>query len=198
MSRTIHVIGNGESAKLYEPSKGIKVTCNLPPFKVENVWATCMVDFKMMKAMRDEHVHVPGDWILGARPKKYIETYPNLRIKWIDHIKEFYTELPDYVNNFTDLNCGHMAVHYSANKLRGTEIHLYGFDSMFDDDMKSCTDSYLVSDRSDENNIRLINNWRPIWKNMFEEFSETQFILHYKHNNLPFEKPKNVKIVVYK
>ena len=52
MSRVVHVIGNGDSADLYnkEERKGLKLTCNLPPFPVPNVYASCIVDFKMMKA----------------------------------------------------------------------------------------------------------------------------------------------------
>ena len=195
MGRVVHVIGNGDNAVRYKPAKGIKITCNIPPFPVENAYATCMVDFKMMRAMSEGSLTVPGDWILGFRPKVFLEKNPNLRLKWINHIKEFYTELPEYVNGYTDFNCGHMATHYAANKINGDEIHLYGFDSMFDPNLRSCTDFYLISDRGDTNNHRLANNWRPIWKNMFESFPNKQFVLHHSHSNLKFEKPENVEII---
>jgi hypothetical protein len=55
MTRVAHVIGNGDSASFYKPTKGIKVTCNLPPFSVEGVYTTCMVDFKMMAAINEGH-----------------------------------------------------------------------------------------------------------------------------------------------
>jgi hypothetical protein len=195
MTRVVHVIGNGDKAALYKPAKGIKITCNLPPFAVEGAYATCIVDFKMMRAMAEGSVFPPGDWILGFRPKKFLEMNPSLRLKWVNHIKEFYTELPDYVANYTDFNCGHMATHYAANKIKGTEIHLYGFDSMFDPNLRSCTDLYLNSDRSETNNHRLANNWRPVWSNMFKEFSDTQFVLHHNHDKIRFPVPKNVEIV---
>lgn len=196
MSKVVHVIGNGDNASFYKPAKGLKVTCNLPPFAVEGAYGTCMVDFKMMKAMAEGSVAVPGDWILGARPQKFLEMNPGLRLRWASHIKEFYTVLPTYAENYTNFNCGHLAVHYSANRLNGTEIHLYGFDSMFDFNLRSCTDFYLNSDRSDNNNARLTNNWRPIWKSLFEEFSQTHFIIHHKHDKLKFEKPDNVEIKI--
>jgi len=195
MARTIHVIGNGDNAGLYKPTKGIKITCNLPPFSVPDAYGTCMVDFKMMAAMREGSVQVPGDWILGWRPHKYLEANPSLRIPWAKHIKGFYLDKPDYAHSYTDFNCGHMAVHYSANKLKGTEIHMYGFDSIFDFNLRSCTDFYLNSDRGDTNNMRLINNWRPVWNGIFNEFSETQFVLHHKHADIKFKTPKNVEIV---
>ena len=60
MSKVAHIIGNGDNASLYKPSVGLKITCNLPPFAVENVYTTCMVDFKMMKAIEEGSVIVPG------------------------------------------------------------------------------------------------------------------------------------------
>ena len=195
MARVVHIIGNGDNASRYKPAKGIKLTCNLPPFEIQGAYATCIVDFKMMRAMAEGSVFPPGQWILGFRPKKFLEMNPGFRLKWANHIKEFYTVLPDYVPGYTDFNCGHMCTHYAANKIAGTEIHLYGFDSMFDPNLRSCTDFYLNADRGDTNNHRLMNNWRPIWKNLFEEFPNTQFVLHHKHDGLKFPKPENVEIV---
>lgn len=195
MTRVIHVIGNGDNAALYKPTKGIKITCNLPPFSVENVWGSCMVDFKMMRAMAEGSVQVPGYWILGFRPKMFLDANPHLKMKWSQQIREFYLDKPEYVKNYTDFNCGHMAVHHSANKLKGDEIHMYGFDSIFDFSLRSCTDFYLNSDRGNTNNNRLINNWRPIWSKMFKEFSNTQFVLHHKHNGVKFDLPENVEVV---
>lgn len=194
MSKVAHVIGNGDYAQMYKPAKGLKVTCNLPPLTVHNVYTTFMVDFKMMKALDEGSVTVPGDWTLGARPKKWMEMRPDFYMKYAPQIKGFYTTLPKYVNNYTDFNCGHMAVHCVANKMEATEIHMYGFDSMFDFNLLSNSDFFLNSDRSNLNNNRLINNWRPVWQNMFKEFSDSQFILYHKHPNIKFPVPKNVEI----
>jgi hypothetical protein len=194
MSKVAHIIGNGDNATLYKPSIGLKITCNLPPFAVENVYTTCMVDFKMMKAIDEGSVTVPGEWILGARPKKFMEMHSSFHMKYAHHIKGFYVELPKYVKNYTDFNCGHMATHYTANKLQADEIHMYGFDSIFDMNLRSSTDFYLNSDREPANNLRLSNNWRPVWQNMFKEFSNKQFILYHKHPNIKFNVPKNVEI----
>ena len=195
MTRTAHVIGNGDSASRYNPDKGFKITCNLPPFAVENVYASCIVDFKMMNAMKEGSVSVPGDWVLGARPKKFMELNPQFNLKYANQVKEYYDVLPKYAGNYTNFNCGHMAVHYSANKLKCDEIHMYGFDSIFDFNLRSSSDLYLVSDREANNNLRLSNNWRPIWQEMFKEFPNTKFVLHHKHNQIKFPVGKNVEIV---
>lgn len=203
MTRVVHVIGNGDNAARYKPAKGIKITCNLPPFSVENVYATCMVDFKMMRAISDGSVTVPGNWVLGFRPKVWYEQNAEFKMKYGSQIREFYTTLPKYTipeggdvgQGYTNFNCGHMATHYSANRLQATEIHMYGFDSLFDMNLRSCTDFYLNSDRGDVNTYRLYTNWIPIWGMLFNEFPNTQFVLHHKHDNIKLEKkPANVEI----
>ena len=49
------------------------------------------------------------------------------------------------------------------------EVHIYGFDSIFEMDLTSWTDTILGSDKV-QNTVRLSNNWRPIWTHMFNEF----------------------------
>lgn len=199
MARVGHVIGNGKSSSLYKPSKGLKITCNLPPFAVDNVYTTCMVDFKMMKAIYEGVVTVPGDWVLGARPKKWMEMKPAFYMKHARQIKEFYLHLPKYVKNYTDFNCGHLATHYTANKLECDEIHMYGFDTMFAFDITSTTDVYMSSDRQVANTQRLTNNWRPIWNNIFKEFSDKQFVLYYYKDVDPLvQTPDNVEVRIVK
>ena len=205
MPRTVHVIGNGDGAVLYHeaPRKGLKLTCNLPPFPVEGVYSTCMVDFKMMRTINEGIIDVPGDWILGARPKKYMESNPNFHMKHAHQIKMFYTELPKYAANYTDFNCGHMAVYFAAEHLKADTIHMYGFDSIFDFNLRSCTDNYISSDRGGMNNNRLTNNWRPLWNNIFKDFDgggnhqRVEFIMHHMHDALKFDIPNNVIIETY-
>ena len=194
MSRVGHVIGNGDNAVMYKPSKGFKITCNIPPFEVNNVYTTCLVDFKMMKAMTEGSVYIPGEWTLGYRPKVWMENNPQFHMKVAQQIKGFYLDLPKYVANYTDFNCGHMATHYTANHLQCEEVHMYGFDSIFDFNLRSCTDMYLNSDRSLTNNNRLANTWRPVWGNLFNEFPNTEFVVHHEHSDIKIKLPKNVTV----
>ena len=195
MTKVAHIIGNGKSAGLYTPSKGLKITCNLPPFEIANAYTTCMVDFKMMKAIADGVVTVPGDWTLGARPKKWMEMEPAFHMRYAAQIKEYHLDLPKYAINYTNFNCGHMATHYSAKKLAAEEIHMYGFDTLFAFDITSCTDAYMSSDRQINNTQRLTNNWRPVWQGIFKEFSNTQFVLYYHKEVDPLIKlPENVEL----
>lgn len=199
MGRVVHLIGNGDSAVFYDPkSIGFKFICNVPPFEVPDSYATFIVDFKMCKAIDEGSVIPPGEWIMGMRPKKYSEMHPGWMLKYAQRIKTFYTHLPKYVANYTDFNCGHMAAHYLANQFKADEINLYGFDSMFDMNMRSYSDTILNSDRGDMNNTRLTGIWREVWPKMFNEFPNIKWKLHHKHNAIKFPVPNNVEIIVHK
>ena len=197
--KVVHIIGNGDQASLFHKEKrvGMKLTCNIPPWPVNGVYGTVMVDFKMMRALHEGSLTIPGDWILGMRPKIWMDQQPTFYVKYSSQVKEFYTVLPKYVANYTDFNCGHMAVHYAANKVKADEIHMYGFDSIFDFNLRSCSDFYLNSDRGNSNTIRLANNWRPVWSNMFKEFPKTKFIMHHIHDAVKFPVPDNVSVKTY-
>ena len=199
MPRVVHVIGNGDSSLLYEaePRKGLKLGCNRIGFPVPDKFASCIVDYKFMQAMTNKEIDLPGQWILGFRPKHWMEMHPEYYMRVSHQVKEFYTELPKYAANYTDFNCGHMATHYAANKLKADVIHMYGFDSIFDFNLKSGSDFSLNSDRGGANNLRLADNWRPIWQHMFREFSDTKFVLHYPHDKLKINIDNNVEVKMY-
>jgi len=206
MTRVAHIIGNGDNASLYTHQKGIKIACNLSPMPIQNLYASCIVDFKMCAALTEGSVEIPGDWVLGFRPKVwYDQNRGNFKMRFGSKIKKFYTTLPDYAilegqnvaNGYTNFNCGHFAAHYVANEIKPDELHMWGFDSLFDMNLRSCTDFYLNSSRDATNNVRLNNVWRPIWQNIFKEFKDTTFILHHKHDQLKFTKGENVEIKVH-
>jgi hypothetical protein len=203
MSKKIfHVLGNGDKAHYYKREKreGKLLLCNMPPFEIDpkEVYATCMVDFKMMQALTEGSIQLDQyEWILGTRPRIWMYERADFYLKYANRVKGFYTHVPAYAGNPTNFNCGHMAVHYAANERKADEIHMYGFDTLFDFNMRSMTDLVLSSDRTTVNNYRLLNNWRPIWRDIFREFPNTKFVLHHNHNNLKIPKLDNVEIVVY-
>jgi len=60
-----------------------------------------------------------------------------------------------------------MAVHYVCNKLKAEEVHMYGFDSIFDFNLRSISDLYLSSLRDPTHNNKLKSEWFNRYKNMF-------------------------------
>ena len=69
---------------------------------------------------------------------------------------------------------------------------------MFDMNLKSYSDLVLFSDRESVNNVRLNNKWRPIWKSLFDEFKDVNFVLHHKHDQLKIKTGPNVETFVHK
>ena len=141
--RRVNILGNGDHATLFQKgTEGELLVCNMPPIELskEEVYASCMVDFKMMKALTEGSVTNPYPWVLGLRPKMWMEKNPSFHMKVAPQIKEFYTTLPPYAGKggkgYTNLNCGHFATHYVSNKLKPEEIHLWGFDSIMDFDIR--------------------------------------------------------------
>ena len=157
-----------------------------------------MVDYKMMKALQEGKFALDQyDWILGTRPRHWMEMQGSFYLKYSHKVRGFYPHVPKYAGNATNFNCGHFAVHYACNKMNADEVHIYGFDSIFEMDITSWTDTILESDRSTENTVRLAQNWRPIWTEMFKEFPDTTFFLYHTHNNIKIPiQSDNVEIVV--
>jgi hypothetical protein len=171
----------------------------MPPFEIPNneVHASVMVDFKMMNALTEGHINLDMyDWVLGTRPRKWMEMRPDFYLKYAHKIKGFHQYVPKYAGNATNFTCGHMAMDYACRKMKATECHVYGFDSMFDMNLRSYSDLILSSDRGHMNTYRLANNWRPIWTHMFKEFKDTKFYLYHSHPNIKIEISDNVEIVV--
>ncbi len=206
--KIVHVLGNGDMAQLmpdpmrYE-REGKLLICNIPPFEVHKVYACCIVDFKMMKNLHKGEVNLDAyKWVLGNRPKIYMDQKPSFYMQHAYHIREFYTTVPKYCGPrpdvaATNFNCGHFATHYAMRKHEADEVHLWGFDSIMDHNMRSYTDVVLPSDRNNTNNYKLLDVWRPIWGNMFKEFKDRKFVLHHNHNKSKVKLPDNVRVEVH-
>lgn len=196
----VNVLGNGDHAPIFKRgTPGKLLICNMPPFEIptNEVYASVMVDFKMMNALTEGHINLDMyDWVLGTRPRKWMEMRPDFYLKYAHKIKGFHQYVPKYAGNATNFTCGHMAMDYACRKMKATECHVYGFDSIFDMNLRSYSDLILESDRGHMNTYRLANNWRPIWTHMFKEFKDTKFYLYHSHRNIKIEISDNVEIVV--
>ena len=168
--------------------------CNVPPFPVERVYATFIVDFKMMKAIFEGAVNLDDySWILGRRPQSYMELNPQFLVQHAKRVKAYYTHVPDYAV-LTYMNAGLTAAHYACSKLGCTELDLYGFDSIFDMELYSHTDRYVPADRSEYTLHMIVPLWRQIWKDLFAEFPEVQFTLHHLHDCIKINLPENAAV----
>ena len=128
MTKRINVLGNGNHAGLFERgTEGTLLICNMPPMELppSEVYATCMVDYKMMQALqRGQFALDSYDWILGTRPRHYMEMQGSFYMRYAQNIKGFYPHVPAYAGNATNFSCGHFAVHYACNVMKATEVHI--------------------------------------------------------------------------
>lgn len=206
--KRVNVMGNGDNATLFQKgTAGELVVCNMPPVELSKneVYASCMVDFKMMVALQKGKVRLDQyDWILGTRPRRWMEMEPSFYLKYSQNIRGFHTYVPPYAQlpgnklseAATNYSCGHMAVDYACRIMKATEVHLYGFDAMFDMNLNSHTDNFLESNRSALNVHRMASNWRPIWSGFFREFSGVDFVIHHTHSDIKLSVSSNVSIEV--
>lgn len=210
MSRRVNILGNGPGAALFpKKAPGETLVCNMPPvnLKPEQVFASCMVDFKMMNALQDGKCNLDKyDWILGTRPRLWVERNTTFYLKYSQNIKGFHTYVPAYAQlpghtveeAATNYSCGHMATDYACRKMKATEVHMYGFDAMFDLDLSSYSDNFLTSDRGLSNKHRMAGNWRPIWSKFFREFEKVEFYLYHTHTDIKLATGPNVTCKVLK
>ena len=57
-----------------------------------------MVDYKMMQALqRGQFALDSYDWILGTRPRHYMEMQGSFYMRYAQNIKGFYPHVPEYV-----------------------------------------------------------------------------------------------------
>ena len=206
--RRVNILGNGDNSTIFQRgTEGELLVCNMPPIPLtkKEVYASCMVDFKMMIALEEGKVKLDEyDWVLGTRPRRWMEKSPTFYLKHSVNIKGFHTYVPPYAQlpgnkleeAATNYSCGHMAVDYACRIMKATEVHLYGFDAMFDMNLTSFTDNFLKSDRSALNVHSMASNWRPIWSGFFREFSNVQFVVHHVHADIKLSLPNNVKVEV--
>lgn len=206
--KRVNVLGNGDNAHLYQKgTEGELLVCNMPPMELpkKDVYASCMVDFKMMVALETGSVKLDEyDWILGTRPRRWMEKSPTFYLKYSPNIKGFHTHVPPYAQlpghklseAASNYSCGHMAVDYACRVMKAKEVHMYGFDAMFDMNLASFSDTFLVANRSALNVHRMASNWRPIWSKFFTEFSDVQFVIHHCHDDIKLSLPENARVEV--
>ena len=206
--KRVNVMGNGDGACLFENgTDGELLVCNMPPVELSKseVYASFMVDYKMMVALDEGKVELGQyDWVLGTRPRRWMEKNPTFYLKYSQNIRGFHTYVPPYAqlpghklsDAATNYSCGHMAVDYACRIMKAKEVHMYGFDAMFDMNLDSHTDTFLDSNRSALNIHRMASNWRPIWSHFFREFSTVKFVIHHAHSDIKLIVPENVSIEV--
>lgn len=152
------LIGNGSSNTLYKPLNAFTVACNIP--NVKHYDAVSMIDDKIPQLMDKENIKITVPvWCSD----NVVRCSQRLGIK-LD-IRTIYQRVHKQ-------NSGH----YAARELAKThdELHLWGFDSLWSDDLTSRMDQKIPRN----GRPALNRHWHPLWQAIFDEHSHCKFIIH--------------------
>jgi len=155
------VLGNGPSKVAFNNGGHMVLGCNIPgnEYRVD---ATVICDEEIV-------------WVLKANPN-LINLPVILSTRAFEKMKELGIVDNYYVLRVFNTKEWYNTAHYAAEYLieQGcTEIEVWGCDSVFEDDISSETDRYVL--KLDTKPDKLIRNWRRIWNDIFDSNEGVKF-----------------------
>lgn len=169
MIAVTHIIGNGASNSLFEHTGENTIACNLPQHK-HKYNSLSIIDSIVVRKMR-ELKYTPKVPVYCTEKVKELAQKLNIEGDWLP----VYELLPKS-------NSGHHAVMYSAQHTQQA-IHLWGFDSMWSNDLQSQVDAVIPRHKRPQLNT----HWRPLWNTILQK-TKCPIIIH---------APKGVEHVEY-
>lgn len=155
----VHILGNGPSIQLYTPQDGYIIGCN---FQEHSVDLTILVDCKPFMIYKGKRHLLPNRKIITSR-------YAWPTIKEQDLISEF--EIVHIVETLEQYeSAGHIATQWALDN-GYDEVHLWGFNSIFEDSQETKTDLVVPRSRAQ---FDLYVHWRKRWK----EYTHHNIIVH--------------------
>lgn len=159
MRTVTNVIGNGASNSLYTPTGDYTIACNVPTHNIPYN-ALSIIDNQPITWMKN------NNW----RPRTPVFCLPATR----DYARKQNIE-GDWLAVYERVersNAGIYAVEYSTR--HSSEIHLWGFDSLFSQDLTSQMDNLVPRPSRGPLN----KWWRPHWQELFKKYNEIEFVIH--------------------
>lgn len=154
-----HVLGNGPSVSLYEPQDGYIIGCNVQTHPIDVCVAVDVKPFHLYMGNRMIFQGKPiitSQYAMDGMAHKNLEQELNIVYK-----------LP-FLEKY--MSAGHIAAKWALDNYY-TEIHLWGFDSIWKDTQESKTDKLIYRDRQQHD---LPIHWREKW----QQFKPHNIIVH--------------------
>jgi len=168
--KTIHIVGNGPGKKYFSnPSGDFVFGCNYGEPSIKEMEWVFIHDARVFRNMERLKKRFPYSIMTKACFRSGIDTLHRRKI-----INKRVIFLPEAV---VEKSAGHDAIHYSIINPEIQVVHLWGFDSILDDDMSS--DSKGKIKGSDQ-----IEKLLPFWKKRFFDLFQsaktmnTSFLIH--------------------
>ena len=155
------ILGNGPSKSHFDRKGDFVLGCNIPgnEFSVD---ATVICDEEVIWILKNNPSLVQCPIIIST---KAYEKMKELRLTHLFTIHHVFKPKDWY-------NTAHYAAEYLAEY--GCDvIHIWGCDSIFEDDISSSTDKYVP--KEDTRGDRFTKNWRRIWNDIFDSYSDIEF-----------------------
>ena len=157
----VHLVGNGNSQKLFSFGIGdYIVACNVPKHK-NNYKALSIIDQKVLLYLEQNRTAI-----------KPVDIWCTPEIKRFADKKSLPGKYLDVYEKKHRWNSGHLAIEHMAKTHK--TIHMWGMDSMFSKDLTSLMDDRILRPRRPDLN----REWRPNWTTVFNQAPNTQFIVH--------------------
>lgn len=154
-----HILGNGPSHRLYEPQDGYIIGCNIQTHPVDLFIAVDIKPFHVYMRNRDIFQNRPiitSQYAMNGMQHKNIEQDLNILQK-LPYLEKYFSS-------------GHIATQWALDN-GYTKIHLWGFDSIWEDTQATRTDEIIPRDRQQHD---LFIHWREKW----QRFKEYNIIVH--------------------
>jgi len=178
-----HVLGNGPSiTRLFKrddwPETDLFIGCNFSDEALRPNF-TVMVDVRPLRLFAEKGYRIRIPTYLSDKGKEYI----------VHELKHRFST--DYINeigvipliHWTDIsqsiamNSGHHAA-MLAIESGHREIHLWGIDSFWQDDLVSLTDAYTRPTSEARIEVKRATVWRTYWLEIFRRHSDHRFVIH--------------------
>jgi len=186
----IHILGNGPSLKFFDrnvwPESDLFVGCNFSDEALRPHY-TVIVDMRAMKQFRSakskgQTLNIPA--VISDRANKYIaeetggwDKVPEGRINVIEVIP---LERDTKVSRKLAMNSGQHAVVHAIRKYPDIkDIHIWGTDSLWCDDLMSATDK-IVRPHHKGQRLRpaVTSKWNKYWEKILVDHSNHTFVIH--------------------
>lgn len=153
------IIGNGFSNRFFQQSSGYTIGCNIPTHRIP-VNALSIIDNQPIVWMKNNNWH-PRVPVYCTAQAKAVAQKNNRQGDWMP----VYEKRERY-------NAGLHAALYASNLT--TTVHLWGFDSLFSNDLTSQMDALVP-----RNSRPPLNKWwRPHWLELFITNKTVDYYIH--------------------
>mgnify|MGYP000007490627 CR=1 FL=1 len=158
------VLGNGPSKKMFNRVGDFVLGCNIPSQEF-SVDATVICDEEIVWVLKNDFTLIQVPVIISTKvfeKMKELKIVEKFEILHVFKPKEWY-------------NSAHYAAEYLI-EYGCSEVHVWGCDSIFENDTKSETSKYTVqTTNADE---RFIKNWRRVWQEIHNSNGHIDFVVY--------------------